>query len=62
MTIEPSTPLVRRNDALAVLRRFLPDAAVDGGAFLLTGEPGVGKTALLSAAAETARAAGTTVL
>jgi ATP-dependent Clp protease ATP-binding subunit ClpA len=47
--------LVGRGPELVVLGDFLTRSAADGGALLLTGEPGVGKTALIQAAA--ARAA-----
>ena len=43
--------LVGRGPELVVLGDFLTRSAADGGALLLTGEPGVGKTALLQAAA-----------
>ena len=57
-----STRLVGRDGELATLSSFLGDA-VDGGAtLLLTGEPGVGKTALLDAAAEMAEADGVQVV
>ncbi|MGW5497016.1 AAA family ATPase [Streptomyces olivaceoviridis] len=44
------------------LTRFLQQTGVNGGALLLSGEAGVGKTALLEVTAEAARATGTTVL
>ena len=43
-------------------RTFLDDASVSGATLLLTGEPGVGKTALLDAAHDTAMVAGIRVL
>jgi transcriptional regulator with AAA-type ATPase domain len=43
--------LVGRDRELELIRSFLDRAAVDGEALLLWGEPGVGKTALLDAAA-----------
>ena len=55
---EPSAALVGRDAELAVIRSFLSAATVDGGALLLLGEPGLGKTTLLDAAAELASAAG----
>jgi DNA-binding CsgD family transcriptional regulator len=54
--------LVGRSDDLARLRTFLTEAAVRGGTLLLAGDPGVGKTVLLDAAAEIATAAGSAVL
>ena len=48
--------LVGRGPELVVLGDFLTRSAADGGALLLTGEPGVGKTALLQAAARAAQA------
>ena len=54
--------LVGRGPELVVLGDFLTRSAADGGALLLTGEPGVGKTALLQAAATRAAQADTRVL
>ncbi|GGM62243.1 AAA family ATPase [Dactylosporangium sucinum] len=54
--------LVGRDDEIAVLRSFLDAAAGSGGALLLVGEPGVGKTALLRVAADDAAAARVRVL
>lgn len=53
--------LVGRAADLAVLDGFLDRTAVRGGALVLAGAAGVGKTVLLDAAAERAEAAGTTV-
>jgi DNA replication protein DnaC len=53
--------LVGRGPELVVLGDFLTRSAADGGALLLTGEPGVGKTALLQAAAARAAQADTRV-
>ncbi|MEU5911090.1 AAA family ATPase [Micromonospora sp. NPDC047527] len=50
--------LVGRTDELVLLTSFLDDVAGNGAALLLTGEPGVGKTALLDATAELAAAQG----
>jgi predicted ATP-dependent serine protease len=50
--------LIGRDQELATLGSFLGQAAVDGATLLLTGEPGVGKTALLVAAADEAAADG----
>ncbi|MEU1628484.1 AAA family ATPase [Streptomyces sp. NPDC020096] len=56
--------LVGRSEDVALINSFLVESAIGkgGGALLLTGEPGVGKTVLLDCAAEAARAAGTQVL
>jgi DNA-binding CsgD family transcriptional regulator len=54
--------LVGRVEELALIDRFLDRAANCGDVLLLLGEPGVGKTALLRAAAEAATAAGTRLL
>lgn len=54
--------LIGRDQELALLDAFLSRSAADGGALLLTGEPGVGKTALLQAAAARAERAGSRVL
>jgi predicted ATPase len=59
---EKARMLVGRDRELAILDSFGRRATADGGALLFTGEPGVGKTAILDAAAEAAAAAGTTVL
>ena len=54
--------LIGRRGELATVRAFVQRTRSDGEALLLFGEPGVGKTLLLDAAAETASAAGTCVL
>ncbi|MFD0855527.1 AAA family ATPase [Actinomadura adrarensis] len=54
--------LVGRDREPAELAMFLDKAATDGAAVLLTGEPGVGKTALLDATAELAVAKGARVV
>jgi DNA-binding CsgD family transcriptional regulator len=54
--------LIGRDDELALISDFLDRAASVGDAMLLTGEPGVGKTVLLDAAAERAMACGVQVL
>jgi DNA-binding CsgD family transcriptional regulator len=51
--------LIGRESELELVRTFLGSSADDGGALLLSGEPGVGKTAILDAAAEFAVGAGT---
>jgi DNA-binding CsgD family transcriptional regulator len=58
----PAGGLTGRVRELDFLQGFFGQAAVSGGALLLTGDPGVGKTALLNALADAAAAAGTTVL
>jgi len=58
----PPGALTGRVRELGFLEGFSRQAAVDGGALLLSGDPGVGKTALLSALAESASAAGTMVV
>jgi DNA-binding CsgD family transcriptional regulator len=50
--------LVGRDRELGLMEAFIARIAVGGGALLLFGEPGVGKTVLLDAAAMTAAAAG----
>ena len=55
-------PLTGRADDLEYLTVFVDQAAVSGGALLLSGEAGVGKTVLLDAAAAHAQAAGTQAL
>ena len=47
--------------SVASLRGFFGQAMAGGGALLLTGDPGVGKTALLKALADATSAAGTMV-
>lgn len=54
--------LVGREREFERIRSFLARAAADGDALVLSGEPGVGKTVLLDAAAEEASAAGTRLL
>jgi DNA-binding CsgD family transcriptional regulator len=54
--------LIGRDRELAILGSLLDEAAADGATLLLTGEPGVGKTALLAAAAEMATTAGFEVI
>ena len=58
----PGPGLTGRDGDLDFLRGFFGQALVSGGALLLTGDPGVGKTALLDALADGAAAAGTMVL
>jgi predicted ATPase len=54
--------LIGRDRELATLGSFLGEAVRDGATLLLTGEPGVGKTALLAAAAEMATTDGVRVI
>ena len=54
--------LVGRDQELALIASFLKEVAAEGGTLLFTGEPGVGKTALLDAAEDAAEAAGLQVL
>ena len=54
--------LVGRGPEVELIGSFLDRAAAEGGALLLTGDPGVGKTMLLDAAAAAAEAAGSRVL
>ena len=54
--------LLGRSRELLLLRDFLAGSATDGGCLVLSGEPGVGKSALLAAAGGEARSAGTRVL
>jgi DNA-binding CsgD family transcriptional regulator len=54
--------LIGRDRELAALGSLLDEAGADGTTLLLTGEPGVGKTALLAAAAEMAATAGFEVI
>jgi AAA ATPase domain len=53
---------VGRAAELDLMRTFVGNAAEDGGALLLCGEAGVGKTVLLDAAVEIARTAELLVL
>jgi DNA-binding CsgD family transcriptional regulator len=54
--------LIGRDDDLEHITAFVDQAAVSGGALLLSGEAGVGKTVLLDAAAAHAETAGSRVL
>jgi hypothetical protein len=58
----PGERLVGRAREIAVLTAFLDHAAHDGGVLVTRGEPGMGKTALLEAAASIAAGRGTLVL
>ena len=54
--------LIGRDRELGFLQQFFRRAATGGGALVLSGDSGVGKTALLNAMAESASAAGTMML
>ena len=54
--------LIGRDEPLAVLASFVNASASDGGALLILGEPGLGKTALLDAAVSAASGQGVRVL
>jgi predicted ATPase len=56
------TGLVGREGELAELAAFLDTAGTEGAVLLLTGDPGVGKTALLDATADLAVAKGVRVV
>ncbi|MFC0508989.1 helix-turn-helix transcriptional regulator [Micromonospora costi] len=58
----PTWSLVGRDEEFLLTRRFLRQAAVNGGALLISGEAGVGKTALLDAVGDAAAETGTRVL
>ncbi|HEX8519153.1 MAG TPA: AAA family ATPase [Pseudonocardia sp.] len=57
-TVPDAVGLVGRDAELEVLRAFAGRARANGGALLLTGGPGMGKTALLDAACRLARSDG----
>lgn len=61
-TVPPMIPLIGRSVESSVLRAFLERAQQHGASLVLTGEAGVGKSALLAAAGLQASASGTTVL
>jgi hypothetical protein len=54
--------LIGRHDDLDYITAFVDQAAVSGGALLLSGEAGLGKSVLLDAAAAHAETAGSRVL
>ncbi|MEU3985102.1 AAA family ATPase [Streptomyces sp. NPDC026672] len=54
--------LVGRGEELDFVRRFFTNASVQGGALVVTGDAGIGKSALLDAVAGEARERGSTVL
>lgn len=53
---EQPTAIVGRDDEVAGLERFLHSAARDGAALVVTGDPGMGKTAMLDVAVQRAAA------
>src|SRR6185295_20008594 len=57
-----SGQLVGRESEMERIHAFLAAARTDGGALLVTGEPGVGKTVLLNAASRAASALGMRIL
>ena len=57
-----ASELFGRDRELGLIEAFIAGTAASGGALLLFGEPGVGKTALLDAAAVTAAAAAVRVV
>jgi len=59
---DPAEPLVGRDHDLGLVRGFVDGAVVSGGALLLSGDAGVGKTVLLDAAAGLALGAGARVV
>src|ERR1700758_5733083 len=56
------TSLFGRDDELARLYRIGAELPERGGAFVIRGEPGIGKSTLLKAASEHAHSLGLTVL
>lgn len=58
----PAGHLVGRDAEMDRLRAFRAGARTHGGALLVTGEPGIGKTELLHAAADAASQVGTRIL
>jgi DNA-binding CsgD family transcriptional regulator len=60
--LRPAGHLIGRAAEMDRLDAFIAAARTGGGALLVTGEPGVGKTGLLDAAGDAASAAGTRIL
>ena len=58
----PAEALTGRSRELGFLQGFARETAVSGGALMLSGDPGMGKTALLNALAGSALTSGMTVL
>ena len=54
--------LIGREQELGVLTGFIDEVADSGAAIVVLGDPGIGKSSLLRAAAEHGRAAGLLVL
>src|SRR5215210_6978785 len=59
---DEATPLLGRLDEQQLLTSLFEDVALQGQALVLHGEPGIGKSRLLSEAVRTARERGMTVL
>src|SRR6476661_2457509 len=57
-----SEPLLGRDDELMRLYRIVEEIPDHGGAFVIRGEAGIGKSTLLAAASERAHSLGLTVL
>jgi ATP-dependent Clp protease ATP-binding subunit ClpA len=57
-----ATPLIGRDAEVRALTQLIGRAAGEGQCLVVLGDPGIGKTALLGAAREVARAAGFRVL
>ncbi|MEV5176940.1 AAA family ATPase [Streptomyces flaveolus] len=60
--VQQSRLLIGRNDELEFIRRFFTEASVKGGALVVTGDPGIGKSALLDAVTQDAEGRGCRVL
>jgi DNA-binding CsgD family transcriptional regulator len=58
----PQAALVGRDGEAGFLQEFFRQAAAGGGALFLSGDPGVGKTALVNVLADAASASGTLVV
>ena len=59
---DEGVPLLGRDEEQSLLGSLLDEVATHGQALVLRGEPGVGKSRLLSAAARIARERGMSVL